>query len=354
MKKATLFVTCGDPLSVSIECMVSRLIELSRRMRVIYLGSRDQLLYQARLLSPSAEILNALESARVFEDLNGLEESHDTGLIIVDRFQGRYSLDPRRLTEVERAKIVIDSLSNVPREWPGPIAVVTGPIDKHIAKQGGFSFPGQTEFFEKLWGGDAVMLLAGPKLRVALATNHMALNQVTESVTSEHLKLKLKTLAQWMKKYADVMPGAGENSKRNSGAVRIAVAGLNPHLGDSGMFGDHDSKIVHPAIKEISQLFNGQVEIAGPFPADTVFFRAYSGEFDCVLAMYHDQGLAPLKLVHFYDAVNISVGLSYLRVSPDHGPASELYGQNKANKASFEMAFDVALRWLNKVDGGCS
>jgi 4-hydroxythreonine-4-phosphate dehydrogenase len=126
---------------------------------------------------------------------------------------------------------------------------------------------------------------------------------------------------------------------------KIAVAGLNPHCGDGGLFGNEDQLVIAPVVKKLRA---EGFDVEGPLPADTIFFRAYSGEFAAVLAMYHDQGLGPLKSLHFYDAVNVTGGLPHLRISPDHGPAADLYGRSIARSDSFRQALQRALTYLRR------
>ena len=215
-----------------------------------------------------------------------------------------------------------------------PLAVVTGPIDKYAAKCAGYSFPGQTEFFADLWQTPAIMILAGPQLRVGLATNHLALRDVPGSLTQRLIVDKLLLLSQSMREiYGIATP-------------RIAVCGLNPHASDQGLFGDEEARVIVPAITEARLHLGKSATLVGPVPADTAFYFGYKGEFDCVLAMYHDQGLGPLKTVHFDNAVNISGGLRHFRVSPDHGPASDLYLRGRASPASLVQAINLAVSYL--------
>jgi 4-hydroxy-L-threonine phosphate dehydrogenase PdxA len=175
---------------------------------------------------------------------------------------------------------------------------------------------------------ESIMMLAGPKLRVALVTNHVALGDVSSSINSELLCNKIDALLSGLKNnFQFSMP-------------RIAVTGLNPHCSDSGLFGDQEEKIILPAIKKSQEKWHSKAEISGPLPADTAFHRAYRGEFDAVLCQYHDQGLGPLKLVHFDEAINITMGLIMTRVSPDHGPAEGGFLNGTSSKKSFESCFE--------------
>ncbi|QCQ22341.1 4-hydroxythreonine-4-phosphate dehydrogenase PdxA [Desulfoglaeba alkanexedens] len=207
-------------------------------------------------------------------------------------------------------------------------AVVTGPIHKGRLHRSGFLFPGHTEFLKHLTGArTVVMMLAGPKLRVSLATIHCALRQVPELLTAEGL--------------ADTIRITGEALIRDFGlaAPRLAVCGLNPHAGEEGAFGREEIELIRPVVERFEK---ESFRVSGPHPADTLFWRAFHGEFDAVVALYHDQGLIPVKLVHFDRAVNVSLGLPIIRTSVDHGTAYDIAGTGKADASSLLEAIAVA------------
>lgn len=207
-------------------------------------------------------------------------------------------------------------------------AVVTGPISKQRMQAIGFPFPGQTEFFASAMGvEDYGMLLTGPTLSVALATIHEPLANVPALLTQQRIRRICLLTAAFL-------------TKRGVAAPRIAVAGLNPHAGEDGAFGDEESRIIRPAIAELNRLLPGV--FSGPEVPDAVFRAAASGDFDAVIAMYHDQGLIPLKLLDFDTAVNVTLGLPKPRTSPDHGTAFAIAGQHRANPASMLAAIRLA------------
>jgi 4-hydroxythreonine-4-phosphate dehydrogenase len=319
----TLVFTCGDPLSINVEAFLKAVVpSMSRHRTVLGIGSLWQLQNQADQLSVK------LPTMKVIKSFDRLDQS---GVHWIDSSPKAPEVDARELNDEQRGKMSVEALNIVPKSLPGSFAVLTAPINKYSASKAGFTYPGQTEFFENLWGSKAVMMLAGPSLRVALATNHVALKDVSPRLTSNLLIQKLKIIHQAMPRLFNI---------KNP---RIAVCGLNPHCGDRGLFGDEEERIISPAIIEGQSL---GLQITGPLPADTCFFRAMRGEFDVVLAMYHDQGLGPLKTVHFDEAVNISLGLPHLRVSPDHGPAADEFLTGKASMRSFDVALKVCERWL--------
>jgi len=209
-------------------------------------------------------------------------------------------------------------------------AMVTCPISKEAAKLSGFTFPGHTEFIAWLTGTkDFVMMLGGRDLKVVLVTIHEAIRDVPGLITK---KAVLNTVR------------VTDRAFRQDFAVkrpRIAVCGLNPHAGEAGMFGDEDRRIIAPAVKKARE---AGINATGPLPPDTVFYRAVrKKEFDCVVAMYHDQGLGPLKLMHFEDGVNATLGLPIIRTSVDHGTAYDIAWKGVASHHSLVAAIEMAV-----------
>lgn len=207
-------------------------------------------------------------------------------------------------------------------------AVVTGPVCKDSLQAIGFAFPGQTEFFAHAFGvAEFGMLLTGPTLTVGLATIHEPLAAVPALLTAEGI-LRIGQLT-----YRFLL-------RRGVSRPRIAVAGLNPHAGEHGAFGDEESRVIAPAIERLNALHPGV--FTGPAVPDAVFRDAARGDFDAVIAMYHDQGLIPLKLLDFDTAVNVTLGLPKPRTSPDHGTAFGIAGRGLANPASMLAAIRLA------------
>jgi 4-hydroxythreonine-4-phosphate dehydrogenase len=216
-------------------------------------------------------------------------------------------------------------------------AVVTGPIHKARMYEAGFKFPGQTEFFAERCGvKNFAMCLTGDKLTVALVTSHIPLTKVPGA-------LKEKEIVRVGLLLADFLQRVGIKSPR------IAVAGLNPHAGESGKIGKEEIEIIAPAIAELSAVRNPQSAIfSGPHSPDTVFHRAVQGEFDAVLCMYHDQGLVPFKLLEFHTGVNTTLGLPFPRTSPDHGTAFEIAAKGIAKPDSMIAAINLAVKLADK------
>lgn len=211
-------------------------------------------------------------------------------------------------------------------------AMVTAPVSKENIIRAGHAFVGQTEFLSQLAGTErTIMMLLGHDerdrwLRVALATTHIPLKMVSVQLTREKIELAIELAA---KACHDLhLPRA-----------RVAVCGLNPHAGEGGEFGDEEKTTVGPAVFACQRR---QIDAAGPFSADTLFYHAHRGDYDAVVAMYHDQGLCPLKLIGFETGVNWTLGLPFIRTSPDHGTAYNIAGQGIANPSSMISAIRLA------------
>lgn len=207
--------------------------------------------------------------------------------------------------------------------------LVTAPVDKENIQSDEFKFPGHTEFLAQHFESkNELMLLVSENLRVGVVTGHVPLSKVSESITKEMLVSKIETLHK-----ALVADFACTNP-------RIAVLGLNPHAGDNGVIGDEEKEIIIPAIKEVSEK---GITALGPYPADGFFGSGQYAKFDAILAMYHDQGLAPFKALTFDKGVNYTAGLSVVRTSPGHGTAYDIAGENKASAESFKEAIYNAI-----------
>ena len=216
-------------------------------------------------------------------------------------------------------------------------AIVTGPVHKARMYEVGFRFPGQTEFFADRCGAkDFAMCLTGGKLTVALVTAHVPLCKVPRALKQSKIVRIGLLLAKFVR-------------SRGKNGPRIAVAGLNPHAGESGKLGVEEIEIIAPAVQELqSRIEGGESKIVGPVSPDTVFHRAIEGEFDAVLCMYHDQGLIPLKLHAFHSGVNVTLGLPFPRTSPDHGTAFEIAGKGIARPDSMIAAINLAVELAAK------
>jgi len=204
-------------------------------------------------------------------------------------------------------------------------AIVTAPIEKHATRLAGFPFPGHTEWLAHLAGDvDVAMMLAAGRLRVVLVTTHVALRDVPQLLTTDRVVRAGRVAA------------AGLRDWFGLAAPRLVVCALNPHAGEQGLFGDEEARVLAPAAAALGA--------AGPLPADTVFVRAMGGEFDAVLAPYHDVGMTAIKVAAFGHGVNVTLGLPFPRTSPDHGTALDIAGQGVADESSMVEAIELAVR----------
>jgi 4-hydroxythreonine-4-phosphate dehydrogenase len=209
-------------------------------------------------------------------------------------------------------------------------AMVTAPVHKGVINDAGIAFTGHTEYLEERCGGArAVMLLTTGELRVALATTHLPLQQVSAAITIDSLCQIARVLADALERRFGIA------------AARIAVCGLNPHAGEGGHLGDEEVRVIGPAVRRMQR---EGIDASGPLPADTVFVPRVLAGFDAVLAMYHDQGLPVVKHAGFEHAVNVTLGLPLIRTSPDHGTALDLAGTGRADPGSLIAAVELASR----------
>ncbi len=313
-----VLVTLGDPRGVGPE-LVARAL------------AKGILTEETEIFGPRSIIEKALEPFQAEFDGKGLR-IHDTAS---DPFVGPGAVQVEAL-EAAVAQAMLD---------PDRSLLVTGPITKYDAQEAGFSFVGQTEFLAARAGvSRPVMLMAGPRLRVCLATTHMALSQVSGALSRDGLVETIRITAEAM--------------VRDFGMERprIGVCGLNPHAGEQGRFGREEMEVIAPAIHAARDLLGQMgldVELGGPLPADTLFWLAVEGHWDLVLAMYHDQGLVASKLLDFHRTVNVTLGLPFVRTSPDHGPARNLAGTGTADSGSFDEAVRLGLdMWRHRMARG--
>jgi 4-hydroxythreonine-4-phosphate dehydrogenase len=213
-------------------------------------------------------------------------------------------------------------------------AMVTAPICKESMYRRGFTFPGHTEYLAHVTrSARPIMAFSAPGLRVSLATVHVPLRQVFEILTPELILETLRISAQDLQRFFGIS------------RPRIALCGLNPHAGESGHLGDEEQRFLEPALREARA---EGIQVEGPLPADTVFGQAIRGRFDLVVALYHDQGLIPVKLLCFGESVNLTFGLPIIRTSVDHGVAYDIAGKGLADAASLNAAIRLALEIIQQ------
>jgi len=210
-------------------------------------------------------------------------------------------------------------------------ALVTAPIDKAAAREEGLDHPGHTDYLAERCGVDeVVMLMAGDKIRVGLATAHLPLRQVPDALSIDRIVFAGQLLAASLRDCFGVQE------------PRVGVLGLNPHAGEQGLLGHAEARVIEPAVARLQERAARGASFVGPLPADSAFFFHLQGSMDGLLAMYHDQGLAPFKLVHFHDGINMTLGLPFVRTSPDHGTAKDIAGRGLVDPSSMIAAVRMA------------
>ena len=309
-KLPRLALTVGDPAGIGPEIVLKALAhpEVPAAEWVVY-GSKEVLKVTAsRMGLPSVEV-----SGASVVDVGGGEV--DPG--VVDAEAGR-----------QAAVAVMRAAEDAMREELA--GLVTAPLNKEAMHTAGFNYPGHTELLAHIaHTPNVAMMFVGGKIRVALLTIHEALKDVPGLVTVPEI-IRVATLVH------EALPKFGASRRR-----KIAIAGLNPHAGEGGLFGDEEIRIIRPAIEAARA---EGIDATGPWPGDTVFMQARAGRFDIVVAQYHDQGLIPVKYLGVEKGVNVTLGLPFVRTSPDHGTAFDIAGTGVADPSSLETAFDYALQ----------
>ena len=314
-----LAVSMGDPRGIGPEVIAKALPGQPDGIQLVIVGS-------------AAVFRRALSSVGLSADLAFVEDGDELPdapavVLDLDNFDAD-DLEPRR-PDAASGRASMESIERaVEMVRQGACdALVTGPISKEAIAAAGSPFPGHTEMLAHLGGVDTpIMLMACPGLRVALVTTHMALSDVPGRVTTEKIVRTGEILHNALRRYFDAPE------------PRVAICALNPHCGDGGLFGDEEARVIAPAMETLAQR---GMPLEGPHPADTLFGQAM-GRYDAVIAMYHDQGLIPVKMAGVHRVVNVTLGLPFIRTSVGHGTAFDLAGTGEASEESFEEAVMVA------------
>lgn len=323
--RPTIAITMGDPAGIGPEVIVKALADpvLRHRARYIIYGMNELLAYAADLAEYD-----------VFwwrDQYNGRLRAYPHDVVVVDYDQfsmlGSAIRHPSKMGGEASMRFCLDAIEAANKKLVD--AVVTAPIAKESWKLAGYNFPGHTELFAQRTNSRRyAMMFAGGPIKVVLATVHVPLmglwGRLNIGAVFQPIELVHQALVDWF----DIP------------RPRIAVAGINPHAGENGQFGDEEERIIQPAITMAREQ---GVDVTGPYPGDTVFLAARDGKYDAVVAMYHDQGLIPIKLLAFDRAVNMTLGLPIIRTSPDHGTAFDIVGRNKANPGSMRAAIEMAI-----------
>ncbi len=327
MARRIVGVTMGDPAGVGPEIILKALAhgEWQKVSIPIILGDEGVMDFYSSLLGLEVPLVPVEE-----DDLVSLEPLNRGAYILPLSSLNSLQFAPGRSTPHCGHAVVKYIRKAVKLAMEDKIAaMVTAPINKASMHAAGYPYPGHTEFLAELTGcEDYAMMLVGGRIRVSLVTIHVALREVPSLVTSEEVyrvtRLTYRCMEEWF----------GLESPR------VAVAGLNPHAGEEGAFGDEEARVIAPAIKA---LVEEGFQVSGPHPADTLFHRHAQGEFHAVVAMYHDQGLIPVKLEAFDKGVNLTLGLPIIRTSVDHGTAFDIAGKGVASPNSLKAAYGLAL-----------
>ncbi len=328
-------ITMGDPCGIGPEIIVSALqsADLAALCRPLVVGDRIALERALKVCSSELiirEVAGPAEAEKLQPGQIGLIAL--SSLRDVDLRYGRPTAESGDAVYryiCHAARLCLDGVAD---------AMVTAPISKKAMNLAGHEYPGHTELLAELCGtGDFVMMLAGDLLRVSLVTIHEPLARVPDLITHDRV---LKTIR---------VTSAGLQRLMGKEKPRLAVAALNPHCGEDGMFGEQDRLIIAPAVAVAR---SEGIDAVGPLSADTLFHAALDGRYDGIVAMYHDQGLIPLKMLHFDNGVNITLGLPIIRTSVDHGTAYDLAGSGTASAASLLAAVRMAAAMARSQDRG--
>ena len=319
-KKINVGISIGDPNGIGIEVMLKALSERPSNDNCNYIiySSHGLIINQKKDLNIKSLPLKKIES---FDEIshNSLnikevftESKYEFGIFDKNVSQNAIISFKEAVKDASHRNIDV---------------LITSPIDKNLSFSKTFKYSGHTDYLRNYFNEDPIMLMVSEKLKVGLLTEHIALNDVVHNITVEKTIKKLKLLCQVLNKDFGILK------------PKIAVLSINPHVGDNGVIGTEDQKLLMPAINELNK--NEDI-IFGPFSADTFFCNSYI-KYDATLAVYHDQGLIPFKTISFGEGVNYSAGLSIIRTSPDHGTGFDIAGKNIADPSSFRHALDLAL-----------
>ena len=322
--KIKIGITHGDPNGVGYEVILKAFedpVMLELCTPIVY-GSPKVASYHRK----------GMELQTNFTAINAASEAHDGSLNILHCTADEVKIDFGQPSD-EAGAAALAALERAVKDWKAGLidVLVTAPINKNTIQSEKFHFPGHTEFIQDRVGHDgqqALMILMNEQIRIALATTHLPVSAISKHITEDVLLQKLRALDLSLHRDFGIS------------APRIAVLALNPHAGDGGVIGNEEETIIKPAMQKAEE---EGLTLYGPFAADGFFgTRAYE-HYDAVLAMYHDQGLAPFKLIAMEDGVNFTAGLDMVRTSPDHGTAYDIAGKGVANENSFRQAIYTAI-----------
>ena len=319
-KKINVGISIGDPNGIGIEVMLKALSDSPSNDDCNYIiySSHELIINQKKDLNINTLPIKKIESFdEISHDLLNIKEvftesNYEFGVVDKQVSQKAIISFKEAVKDANEKKIDV---------------LITSPIDKNLSYSESFKHSGHTDYLRHYFNEDPIMLMVSKKLKVGLLTEHIALKDVVRNITVEKTTKKLKLLCQVLNKdFGIIKP-------------KIAVLSINPHVGDNGVIGTEDQKLLTPAINELNQK---EDIVSGPFSADTFFCNNYA-KYDAILAVYHDQGLIPFKTISFGEGVNYSAGLPIIRTSPDHGTGFDIAGKSIADPSSFKHALKLAL-----------
>ncbi len=327
-------ITMGDPSGIGVEIIIKHLLhEATMKDRLVIFGAKEVFEYYLNLFGMAMPI-------NVIDDVDGIDGLYKDGEINIIQHE-----------DFDMSRFEVGKLSEYSGKWAFKCfyeaasaamnskidAVVTAPLNKKAMNLAGFKYQGHTEILAEITHSkDYVMMLAAKRFRVALVTTHVALADVPELITKESVLKTIKVVNKDIREWFGI-----EKPK-------IAVSALNPHNSEGGLMGTKEKEEIIPAIEEAKSL---GIDVHGSFSADTLFIKDRRSNYDCFIAMYHDQGLIPLKALYFDSSVNITLGIPIIRTSPDHGTAFDIAGKLKASHKSLTEAIRQAhrmARWKQK------
>ena len=324
--KLLIGITMGDPCGIGPEIILKSLKSpsITTIANYVIIGNKG-------VFDQTAKVLNIPIKYTTISHISEIEDLK-TPLSLLSTDKYKQSFVRRKRATAEGGEISVQCvIKGINLAMSGHIdALVTAPICKEAVHMAGYGYPGHTEMLHRYSGAErVVMLMAGGNLRVAFATTHIALRDVPQAITINDILGTITITNNGLKQYFGI------------NKPRIAVCGLNPHAGEEGIFGDEEKGVIIPAVERAKKK---GVKCNGPVSADTVYYKALKGAYDAVVAIYHDQGAIPLKLHAFETGVNITLGIPFVRTSPDHGTAYDIAGKGIADPRSMMEAIKTAVR----------
>jgi len=324
--KKTVVISMGDPAGIGPEVTLKALKKLKHTKTHTFIVVGDYKIFQK-----TAKILK-INISSFYPQASKYYKTKSPGIYFVDlknvnlkSFRFGKSNKATGASSMEYLKTACDIVKIQARS-----ALVTAPINKSSIHKAGFNFPGHTEYLKFLTRSKNVtMMLAGGPLKLSLVSRHVAFRDVPRYLTKKRIIDTIENTNLALKKYFKIK------------SPKIGIASLNPHAGDYGLFGKEEKLVIKPAVDYLKRKIKGLV---GPEATDALFYKAFTGKLDAIVCMYHDQGLIPLKMIAFETGVNLTIGLPFIRTSPDHGTAFDIAGKGKASPSSMIEAIKLAIR----------